>query len=54
VSARRARGAVGGHREVADIDDGAKTPDDSVAMLRELRAAGFDVVVATPHRMCPE
>ena len=34
---------------VAAIDDGAKTPDDGLAMLCALRAAGFDEVVATPH-----
>jgi protein-tyrosine phosphatase len=34
---------------VAGIDDGARTPDESLAMLRGLRDAGFDVVVATPH-----
>jgi protein-tyrosine phosphatase len=34
---------------VAGIDDGARTPADSVAMLQALREAGFDTVVATPH-----
>jgi protein-tyrosine phosphatase len=34
---------------VAAIDDGAKTPDEGLAMLRALRSAGFDEVVATPH-----
>ncbi len=34
---------------VAGIDDGAKTAEEGVAMLRQLRAAGFDEVVATPH-----
>jgi protein-tyrosine phosphatase len=34
---------------VAAIDDGARTPDEGLAMLRALRAAGFDQVVATPH-----
>jgi protein-tyrosine phosphatase len=34
---------------VADIDDGARTAEESLAMLRGLRAAGFDVIVATPH-----
>ncbi len=34
---------------VARIDDGARTPEDGLAMLRGLRAAGFDTVVATPH-----
>src|SRR5580692_4595257 len=34
---------------IASIDDGARTSAESVAMLRGLRAAGFDEVVATPH-----
>jgi len=34
---------------IAAIDDGAKTGDEGVAMLRGLREAGFDRVVATPH-----
>ncbi len=34
---------------IAAIDDGARTPDDGLSMLRGLRAIGFDVVVATPH-----
>jgi protein-tyrosine phosphatase len=34
---------------IAGIDDGARTPDASVAMLQGLKRAGFDVVVATPH-----
>jgi protein-tyrosine phosphatase len=34
---------------VAAIDDGAKTADDGVTMLRRLREVGFDDVVATPH-----
>lgn len=34
---------------VAGIDDGVKTPDDGVELLRRLRTAGFDLVVATPH-----
>ncbi len=34
---------------VAGIDDGARTPDESVALLRALREAGFDAVCATPH-----
>lgn len=34
---------------IAGIDDGAKTPEDGLAMLRGLREAGFDTVVATPH-----
>ncbi len=38
---------------VANIDDGAPSFDDSLAMLRALRAIGFDTVIATPH-MRPE
>jgi protein-tyrosine phosphatase len=34
---------------VAGIDDGARTTEDGLAMLRALRQAGFDRVVATPH-----
>ena len=34
---------------VSAIDDGARSTDDSLAMLRGLREVGFDVVVATPH-----
>jgi protein-tyrosine phosphatase len=34
---------------VAAVDDGARTPDEGLAMLRALHEAGFDVVVATPH-----
>ena len=34
---------------VAGIDDGASSPDEGVAMLRALGAAGFERVVATPH-----
>jgi len=34
---------------VAGIDDGARTPEDGLAMLRGLRQAGFTTVVATPH-----
>jgi protein-tyrosine phosphatase len=34
---------------VSSIDDGARTFEESLAMLRGLRAAGFDSVVATPH-----
>ena len=34
---------------VAAIDDGAPSTDVSLAMLRELRAIGFDRVIATPH-----
>jgi protein-tyrosine phosphatase len=34
---------------VAGIDDGARTTQESAALLTALRAAGFDTVVATPH-----
>lgn len=34
---------------VAGIDDGARTPADSIALLTALHRAGFDTVVATPH-----
>ncbi|HTQ05403.1 MAG TPA: CpsB/CapC family capsule biosynthesis tyrosine phosphatase [Polyangiaceae bacterium] len=34
---------------IAGIDDGAPTPDDGIAMLQALHAAGFERVVATPH-----
>ena len=34
---------------IAGIDDGAKTPEASLAMLRGLKRAGFDTVLATPH-----
>jgi protein-tyrosine phosphatase len=34
---------------IADIDDGARTPADGLAMLSGLHRAGFSTVVATPH-----
>jgi protein-tyrosine phosphatase len=34
---------------VAGIDDGARTPEEGVEMLKALHQAGFDTVVATPH-----
>jgi protein-tyrosine phosphatase len=34
---------------IARIDDGARTDEESLAMLRGLHQAGFDTVVATPH-----
>src|SRR5436190_1406149 len=34
---------------VAGIDDGARTTEDTVALLTGLREIGFDRVVATPH-----
>ncbi len=34
---------------IAGIDDGARSPDEGLSMLRALRSIGFDRVVATPH-----
>jgi protein-tyrosine phosphatase len=34
---------------IAGIDDGARTPEQGIDMLRRLQAAGFSTVVATPH-----
>jgi protein-tyrosine phosphatase len=34
---------------IASIDDGARSPAEGADMLRRLRQAGFDQVVATPH-----
>ena len=34
---------------ISEIDDGARSPADGLAMLRGLRQAGFSTVVATPH-----
>jgi protein-tyrosine phosphatase len=34
---------------ITSIDDGARTIEESLAMLRGLREVGFDSVVATPH-----
>jgi protein-tyrosine phosphatase len=34
---------------VPGVDDGAKTVEDGQSLLRALRAAGFEHVVATPH-----
>jgi protein-tyrosine phosphatase len=34
---------------VAGIDDGARTADEGLGMLRGLHGVGFDTVVATPH-----
>lgn len=34
---------------VAAIDDGARTADEGLTMLRRLHEVGFDDVVATPH-----
>jgi len=48
--ARSVRGFVDLHCHwVAAIDDGARTPDEGLEMLRQLRQVGFDDVVATPH-----
>jgi protein-tyrosine phosphatase len=34
---------------IAAIDDGVRTPEAGLDLLRGLRRAGFDTVVATPH-----
>ncbi|HVJ91515.1 MAG TPA: CpsB/CapC family capsule biosynthesis tyrosine phosphatase [Labilithrix sp.] len=34
---------------IAGIDDGVRTPDEGIELLRRLRLAGFDTVIATPH-----
>lgn len=34
---------------IAGIDDGARTLEEGVSMLRGLRALGFGLVIATPH-----
>jgi protein-tyrosine phosphatase len=34
---------------ISAIDDGARSAEAGIAMLRGLRACGFDTVVATPH-----
>jgi protein-tyrosine phosphatase len=34
---------------IAQIDDGARSVADGIAMLRGLRQLGFDLVLATPH-----
>src|SRR5258706_7431016 len=50
VQAYAVRGFVDLHCHwIASIDDGAPTTDEGVAMLRALRGAGFDFVMATPH-----
>ncbi len=44
------RGFVDLHSHwVASIDDGVRTFDDGIALLRNLHQAGFSHVVATPH-----
>ncbi len=50
VQAGAVRGFVDLHCHwIAGIDDGAPTPEEGVAMLRALKSAGFDFVMATPH-----
>jgi protein-tyrosine phosphatase len=50
IQANTVRGFVDLHCHwIASIDDGAPTEDEGVAMLRALRGAGFDFVMATPH-----
>jgi protein-tyrosine phosphatase len=34
---------------IAGIDDGARSPEEGIALLRGLYQAGFSTVVATPH-----
>jgi protein-tyrosine phosphatase len=34
---------------ISGIDDGVKSPEDGIELLRRLRKVGFDLVVATPH-----
>lgn len=34
---------------IAGIDDGARTPDEGIEILRRLKRIGFGEVVATPH-----
>ena len=47
---RGMRGFIDLHSHwVASIDDGARSTDDSVALLRALYESGFSTVVATPH-----
>ncbi len=36
---------------IAGIDDGAKTIDDSIVLLRNMEAMGYKAVVTTPHVM---
>jgi protein-tyrosine phosphatase len=48
--AKDVRGFVDLHCHwVAAIDDGARTTEDGLSMLRQLYQVGFDDVVATPH-----
>jgi protein-tyrosine phosphatase len=47
---RPMRGMVDLHCHwIANIDDGARTPEAGIDMLRGLHEAGFSTVVATPH-----
>ncbi len=34
---------------IAGIDDGVRSPEDGLELLRRLRRVGFSIVVATPH-----
>lgn len=34
------------------VDDGAKTPEESVALLKEMKRQGVTTVIATPHFYC--
>jgi protein-tyrosine phosphatase len=44
------RGFVDLHSHwIAGIDDGARTPEEGITLLRGLHEAGFSTVVATPH-----
>ncbi len=36
---------------IPGIDDGAKTIEDSIALIRELNSAGFSRLITTPHIM---
>jgi protein-tyrosine phosphatase len=36
---------------IPGIDDGAKTIDDSIAMIKELHSLGFKKIITTPHIM---
>jgi protein-tyrosine phosphatase len=50
IERKTVRGFVDLHCHwIAAIDDGAPTRDEGLAMLRGLRGAGFDYVMATPH-----
>jgi protein-tyrosine phosphatase len=44
------RGFVDLHSHwIASIDDGARSPEEGLELLRGLYEAGFSTVVATPH-----